>query len=188
VAKTTPKEIPKQTYTQGDIAMAKPSEKPQEKKGQADTETPDQVQQQPVHERPRTIAEAMAQRGMLGEKSHQDGGVKTLRINSSVDAMKTSYGDYDREFIDAVRAHWYQLLENITAEGNGKVVVEFRLHPDGRVTDLKIAQNEMSELLGIICQQAISDPAPYRKWPEDMRRDIPKDYRDVTFTFYYSTD
>jgi hypothetical protein len=66
--------------------------------------------------------------------------------------------------------------------------VEFRLHPDGRVTDLKIAQNEMSELLGIICQQAISDPAPYRKWPEDMRRDIPKDYRDVTFTFYYSTD
>jgi hypothetical protein len=66
--------------------------------------------------------------------------------------------------------------------------VEFRLLPDGRVTELSIVQNEMSELFGLICAQAIREPAPYRPWPEEMRRDIPKDYRDVTFTFYYGTE
>lgn len=188
VVKTTPKEIPKKTLAPGDLAMARPSPKPQEKEGKADKETPDQVQQQPVHERPRTIAEAMAQRGMLGEKSRQDGGVRHMTMDSSLDAMKTSFGDYDREFIDAVRARWYQLLDNTTVTGNGRVVVEFWLHPDGRITNLRILQNEMSDMLGLICQRAIYDPAPYRPWPEEMRRDIPKDYRDVTFTFYYSTE
>ena len=133
-------------------------------------------------------AEAMAQHGMLGEKSRQDGGVKRLRMDSSLDAMKTSYGDYDREFIDAVRTRWYQLLEGRSSEGSGKVVVSFRMLPDGRITDLNMVRNEMSDLLGLICQQAIFDPAPYRPWPEEMRRDIAKEYRDITFTFYYSTE
>ena len=99
--------------------------------------------------------------------------------------MKTSYGDYDAMFIDAVKTRWYQLLESHTTENSGKVMVEFRMHPDGRITDLRIVRNEMSDLLGLLCQQAINDPAPYRPWPEEMRRDIPKEYRDVTFTFIY---
>jgi len=183
-----PNPLPKKADTPGDLVMAKPQEKAQEKNGQAETEVGANAQPQPVHERPRTIAEAMAKHGMLGEKSRQAGGVNRLNMESAVDAMKTSFGDYDRDFIDAVRTHWYQLLENRSVEGPGKVVVEFRLHPDGRVTDLKMVQNEMSDLLGLICQEAVSDPAPYRPWPEEMRRDIPKEYRDVTFTFYYSTE
>ena len=182
------KALPKMAYTPGDLVMAKPQDKAQEKNGKADTEIASDAQPQPVHARPRTIAEAMAKHGMLGEKSRQAGGVHRLNMESTVDAMKTSFGDYDRDFIDAVRAHWYQLLEHVSSGGSGKVVVEFRLHPDGRITDLRMAENEMSDLLGLICAQAIREPAPYRPWPEEMRRDIPKEYRDVTFTFYYSTE
>ncbi len=178
------KAAPKKAYTPGDLVMAKASEKAQDKNGQSDAETGAEAQPEPVHQRPRTIAEAKAQHGMLGDKSRQEGGVNRHRIQSSLDAMKTSYGDYDREFIDAVQTRWYQLLED-RATSPGKVVVEFRLHPNGRITDLNMAQNEVSDLLGLICQQAIFDPAPYRPWPEEMRRDIPKEYRDVTFTFIY---
>ena len=181
------KALPKKAYAPGDLVMARPGEKAQEKNDQSETDTGAEAQPQPLHQRPRTIAEAMAQRGMLGEKSRQEGGVKRVKLDSSLDAMKTSYGDYDREFIDAVRTRWYQLLED-RSPGTGKVVVEFRLHPDGRVTDLNIAQNEMSDLFGLICAQAIREPAPYRPWPLEMRRDIPKEYRDVTFTFYYGTE
>ncbi len=180
-AKALPKAEPP-----GDLAMAKPREKAQEKS--SPSETGDAAQPQPVHQRPRTIAEAMAQHGMTGEKSRQDGGVKRLSMESTLDAVKTSYGDYDREFIDAVQTRWFQLLAGRSSEGAGKVVVTFRMHPDGRITNLSIAHNEMSDLLGLICQQAIFDPAPYRPWPEEMRRDIPKEYRDITFTFYYSTE
>ena len=181
------KALPKKTYAPGDLAMAKPAEKEQEKNGPSDTTLGSEAQTQPAHERPRTIAEAMAKRGMLGAKSRQEGGVNRLKLGSSLDAMKTSYGDYDAQFIDAVRTRWYQLLEN-RFPGTGKVVVEFRLHPNGYITDLSIVQNEMSDLFGLICAQAIREPAPYRPWPEEMRRDIPKDYRDVTFTFYYGAE
>ncbi len=182
------KPLPQKAYTPGDLAMAKPRPTPQEKNGESTTENGTETQPQPVHTRPRTIAEAKARRGMLGEKTRQEGGVGQLKMDSTLDAMKTSYGDYDREFIDAVRTRWYQLLENRNVDGSGKVVVEFRLLPDGRVTNLKMSQNEMSDLLGLICQRAIYDPAPYRPWPLEMRRDIPNDFRDVTFTFYYSTE
>jgi outer membrane biosynthesis protein TonB len=182
------KPLPQKALTPGDLAMAKPLEKPQEKDGKADAAQAEETKPQPaVHQRPRTIAEAMAQKGMLGDKSRQDGGVQQLKMDSTLDAMKTSYGDYDREFIDAVRTHWYQLLEN-RAAGTGKVVVEFRMLPDGRITNLKIVQNEVSDLYALLCQQAIFEPAPYRRWPDEMRRDIGKEYRDVTFTFYYSSE
>jgi outer membrane biosynthesis protein TonB len=181
------KPLPKEALAPGDLVMAKPNEQAQDKKGQSETEMSAEAQLQPVHQRPRTIAEAKAQRGMLGEKSRQEGGVQRLKMDSSLDAMKTSYGDYDAQLIDAVRTRWYQLLEN-RSPGTGRVVVEFRLHPDGRVTDLNIAQTEMSDLFGLICAQAIREPAPYLPWPLEMRRDIPKEYRDVTFTFYYGTE
>lgn len=187
-AKTESKPLPKKAITPGDFVMAKASPRPQEKDGQAETEPTPEATPEPVHHRPRTIAEAMSKHGMLGDKTHQDGGVAQLKMDSSLDAMKTSYGDYDAEFIDAVRTHWYQLLEHHETAGSGKVVVEFRLLPDGRITNLQIVQNEMSELLGFICGQAISEPAPYRPWPEEMRREIPNNFRDVTFTFYYSAE
>jgi outer membrane biosynthesis protein TonB len=179
--------LPKKALTPGDLVMAAPRERMVEKDGQAEADTGAEAQPQPVHQRPRTIAEAKAQRGMLGEKSRQDGGVQQLKMDSTLDAMKTSYGDYDREFIDAVRTRWYQLLENRSA-GTGKVMVQFRMLPDGRIINSKIVQNEVSDLFGLICQEAIADPAPYRPWPEAMRRDIAQDFRDVTFTFYYSTE
>jgi outer membrane biosynthesis protein TonB len=178
------KPLPKKADTPGDLAMAKPREKAQEKNGPSETDTGAEAQPQPEYQRPRTITEAMAKHGMTGQKSQQEGGVNRLRMDSTVDAMKTSYGDYDAQFIDAVQTRWFQLLGNRTP-GSGKVVVEFRLHADGRITDVKIGQNEVSDLFGLICAQAIRDPAPYRPWPEEMRRDFPEDHRDVTFTFIY---
>jgi outer membrane biosynthesis protein TonB len=180
------KPLPKKALAPGDLVMAKPQPKPVTTDGEADTDAKVEQPQQ-EHHRPRTIAEAMAQHGMIGEKMKQDGGVGALRMDSTLDAVKTSYGDYDRQFIDAVRTRWYQLLEG-RMPGTGRVVVEFRLLPDGRITNLQIVHNEMSDLFGLICQQAIFDPAPYRPWPLEMRRDIPNNYRDVSFTFYYSAE
>ena len=67
----------------------------------------------------------------------QDGGVNRLAIEASVDAAKTVYGDYDRDFIDAVQARWDALLKNRQDDVAGKVVLEFNLHADGRITDMK---------------------------------------------------
>ena len=95
-------------------------------------------------------------------------------------------GPSDAAFIAAVQERWYNLLDSTQfAQRSGKVVVEFRLTYDGRIIEMRVAGNEVGEMLGLLCQRAILDPAPYAPWPADMRRLIGGNYRDVTFTFYY---
>ena len=57
---------------------------------------------------------------------------------------------------------------------------------DGRITDMKMSDNDVGDLLGLLCERAVLDPAPYAPWPSDMRRLIGHNYREVTFTFYYN--
>ena len=99
---------------------------------------------------------------------------------------RTAFGDYDSAFIAAVQQRWYDLLESANIPHRaGKVLLEFRLSYDGRVTEMKVNDNEVGEVLSSICRRAVLDPAPFAKWPTDMRRMVGANFRDVTFTFYY---
>ena len=168
----------------------KPAEQPKPKtepKGDLATAEPDPGDSVviPTKERPRTLAMARAQKNIVGEKVKQDGGAKR-RGQVSFDVKATPFGAYDAAFIAAVQERWYNLLDSTQfAQRSGKVVVEFRLTYDGRIIEMRVAGNEVGEMLGLLCQRAILDPAPYAPWPADMRRLIGGNYRDVTFTFYY---
>jgi hypothetical protein len=168
----------------GDLAMAKPSPQIGENQSEGDTGQADST----THSRPRTLAEAKARQAMMpGEKMQQDGGVKRhLEINS-LDTLATTYGEYDRELIEAVTSRWYNLLDSkqFSRDGTGRVVIDFRLDYNGRISNLKIVNSDVNDLLSYICQKSISDPAPFAPWPTDMRHQIGADYRDVRFTFYY---
>ncbi len=141
---------------------------------------------QPVHERPRTLAKAREQRNMLaGQKMKQDGGVQR-RGHLSLDVVGSPFGAYDAAIIAAIQQRWYDLIDSTQfPQRSGKVVLEFRLSYDGRVTDMVMKDNEVGELLALLCQRAIMDPSPFGKWPDDMRRMVGKNYREVLFTFYY---
>jgi len=137
--------------------------------------------------RPLTIKEALARRaesGLVGEKMKQDGGVKNLGV-SALDVRGMSFGAYDSAIIQAIQQRWYSLLESRPTP-RGKVVVEFRMHYDGRVTDVKVNDADVGELYSLFCQKAVQDPAPYPRWPSDMRRQMQADYRDVRFSFFYN--
>lgn len=138
-------------------------------------------------ERPRTLAAARAQKGILtGEKMKQDGGVRSPgRISFNVKA--TPFGDYDAAFIAAVEQRWHDLLfDHQGTQRSGRVIIDFKLNSDGRITDLSVQGNDVGEILGMMCQRAILDPAPYQKWPGDMRRTIGSNTREIRFTFYYN--
>ena len=66
----------------------------------------------------------------------------------------------------------------------GKVVLDFNLHADGRISDMKMQFSDVGGMLTIICQQAVLDPSLYKPWPAAMRQVI-KDPRQIRFTFYY---
>jgi hypothetical protein len=180
------KSTPKKEYTPGDLASARPADTARDSKGE--TETATDAQPQPVYQRPRTIAEAMARNGTLGEKTRQAGGVNRVNMTSSLDVKSTALGSYEEQMAEAIKDRWYQLLDKISANASGKVVVKFKLHPDGRVTEVKTIQNGVTELLGSFCEQAIYDPEPYQPWPREMRIEIPADTIEFQFTFYYDVE
>jgi TonB family protein len=117
----------------------------------------------------------------------QDGGVKRHALSSSLDAMATPFGAYDRAIVEAISQRWYDLLDSqqFADSRTGKVTVDFHLNPDGSVTELKISGNSVGDLLGYVCQNAIEEAAPFAKWPSDMRRMVGANFREITFTFYY---
>src|SRR5260221_3630259 len=168
---------PKKAEAPGDLALAKPELQPHKEEG--DAEKP----------RPRTIAEALARhpdRLIPGEKMRQQGGVRRAQLVPSFDTKATPYGDYDAALIAAISSRWYQLLDEraYASEKSGKVVLQFTIHYDGRVSDMMVQDNTVGEVLGLICQKAVLDPSPFPKWPVDMRRML-RDLRTVQFTFYY---
>jgi outer membrane biosynthesis protein TonB len=161
---------PKPVVKPGDLALAKPQEL--------------QPQQPP---RPRTIREALAQQNRLpGVQMRQDGGVQRHSIVPSFDVKLTGFGDYDERFYQAVSQHWWDLLDSqqFARDRTGKVVLQFHLNYDGTITDMKVVQNDVGELLGYVCQKAVFDPAPFERFPNDMREKL-GDYASIQFTFFY---
>ena len=169
----------KPTLTPGDLTLAKPDLTPRPDTGNAEKS------------RPRTIKEAMLRQNLHqlpGQKMKQDGGVRSQQLVPSFDTKATPFGAYDRAFIDAVSSRWYDLLDNVSYDGyrRGRVVLQFLLNYDGRITEMKVLENTVTETLSLLCQKAVLDPAPFDKWPREMRLMVGEDFRRITFTFYYN--
>ena len=162
---------PKPKLAPGAMTIAKAEIKPQTEKS-----------------RPRTIKEALLQRNQMpGQKAKLDAGAQQ-RPNASYDVKATGFGAYDRAFIDAVSSRWYDLLDSMSYDGyrSGRVVVQFNLNFDGRITEMKLVESTVTETLALLCQKAVLDPSPFDKWPREMRLMIGEDSRRITFTFYYN--
>jgi len=118
---------------------------------------------------------------------HQDGGAHREAILPSFDAQATPFGDYDAKFVQAVTQKWYDLLDSqsFARDRSGRVTLHFNLNYDGSITEVTQLDNTVGPLYGYLCQQALTAPAPYAKWPEEMRRLIGGNVREMTFTFFY---
>jgi hypothetical protein len=164
-----PPEVPEAPKTPGDLDARPPKTEPQP-------------------ERPRTLRQALAQRDQLpGQQMQQAGGVRRRELWPSLDVKSTAFGDYDRDLIMAVSQRWDDLLDNhrYAQDRQGKVVLQFKLKPDGAVIEMQTLENSVGEVLGYLCQESVEEAAPFAKWPPDMVRMIGANYREITFTFYY---
>jgi hypothetical protein len=167
---------PKPAKPPGDLALARPDPVPKKDDGKAD------------HARPRTVEEYAALHPEWrppSERMKQNGGAKPHLHVDSLDAIATPFGAYDAALIEAIKVRWYTLLEERHYSSGGKVVLQFHLHSDGRITDMTVTENTAGEVLGYVCQKAVLDPAPFRVWPSDMRR-LLGDSRGIQFTFFYN--
>lgn len=134
-------------------------------------------------QRPKTLREA---RDGVFEKMRQPGGVDRIG-KTQLEVEGTPFGDYDAMVIKAIEQHWYRLIRqnSYVLQRSGMVVLNFRMHNTGAVTNLQVENTEVGEVLALMCRRAVRNPAPFREWPMEMRRAISREFREVRFTFHY---
>ena len=88
----------------------------------------------------------------------------------AVDARFSNYGDYTQRMMEAIQSSWWSIIERSRFEGvsRGNVIVRFRLHRDGTVTDAQVLGSEVTRVMTLACKDAVMAPAPYDIWRADM--------------------
>jgi hypothetical protein len=138
--------------------------------------------------RPRTLAEVHERQKMRADQRTPQ---KTSARHEFVakDGRARGREDYDAAFIVAVQRRWGQLLNSHAFVPHpGKVVLNFRLSQDGQITQMQETLYDVGPFVGLLCQAAVLDQAPYPAWPPEMRQVMGEDYHYVTFTFCHFND
>ncbi|MGO8928691.1 MAG: hypothetical protein ACLQU3_17620 [Limisphaerales bacterium] len=117
-------------------------------------------------------------------------GTNAVTLIPSLDIKENQFGSYYKALLSAVEGRWIGLLEqrDYVPQKTGAVVLEFKLHQDGRVTDMKVVDSTVNEVLCLICQKSVLDPCPFARWPYEMQQSIGAEHCTLTLTFKYPPD
>src|SRR3989440_11232426 len=105
---------------------------------------------------------------------------------SSVNALGTPLGRYQKFLLDAIGSRWYAFVEQKRDLINiGTTRVVFVVDRDGHVKNLKIIENTGNETLANVCIQAVQD-AQLPPMPDDLATTLPGDGfpMDIPFTVF----
>ena len=104
----------------------------------------------------------------------------------AIDARFSNYGDYTQRMMEAIQSSWWSIIERSRFEGvsRGRVIVSFRLHRDGTVTDAQVLGSEVTRVMTLACKDAVMAPSPYDIWRADMVA-MYGESDTVTINFHY---
>jgi TonB family protein len=105
---------------------------------------------------------------------------------SSVSAVGTPLGRYEKSVYDAIGARWYALCDaNRDRVDIGTVRVQFVVSPDGKINDIKVISGGTSASFTNLCLQSVQDAKP-EPIPEDVMAVLPPEGLpgEVNFTGY----
>ena len=111
----------------------------------------------------------------------------TNRGISSVNAVGTPFGRYQKQINDAIGSRWYYYVAqkgDLVAIGN--VRLSFTIDRNGKVQNLKILENSSNETFANVCLQSVMD-AQFPPVPEEIVPSLPPQGFEVdgmTFTLF----
>jgi hypothetical protein len=113
-------------------------------------------------------------------------GSITNRGPSSVNAVGTPLGLYQKKMYDAVGARWYQhTQERHDLISIGTTRLSFTIDRNGRVNNLKVIENTANEAFAIVCIQSVQE-LKLPPIPEDVASTLPSEglQQELTFILY----
>jgi outer membrane biosynthesis protein TonB len=105
---------------------------------------------------------------------------------SSVNAVGTPLGRYQKLMYDAVGARWYQhTAERRDLISIGTTRLTFSIDRSGRVTNLRVVENTANEAFAIVCLQSVQE-LKLPPIPEDVASTLPSEglQQELTFILY----
>jgi outer membrane biosynthesis protein TonB len=107
----------------------------------------------------------------------------TNRGVSSVNALGTPLGRYQKFLLDAIGSRWYAFVDRqIDLISIGTARVAFVVDRSGHVKNLKIVENTSNEALANVCIQSIQD-AQLPPMPDDLATTLPPQGLDMDIPF-----
>jgi TonB family protein len=105
------------------------------------------------------------------------------RGRSSVGAIGTPQGRFQKAVEDAVGSRWYYYVgQRADLVEIGTVRIEFKITPSGRVKDAKIISNSSNQTFGSVSLQSILD-ASIPPMPPELASLVPESGLEFTFSF-----
>ena len=108
------------------------------------------------------------------------GGVNDPGSDIQFDTKGVEFGPWVRRFVAQVRRNWF--IPSAAMSFRGRVVIQFNIHKNGRITDVVVAQPSNIEAFNRAAFNAIvgSDPT------EPLPPEYPDPMMFITVTFYYN--
>jgi outer membrane biosynthesis protein TonB len=114
----------------------------------------------------------------LKERTHISGNI-TNRGISSVNALGTPLGRYQKIVADSIGSRWYAFVEQKQDLVNiGTLRLRFNIDRSGRVKDLKVTENSSNEAFANVCVQSVLE-AHLPPIPDDVANTLPPEGLEV---------
>ena len=134
----------------------------------------------------RQSAPATAYRPMQ-RMSRMQGNINN-RGRSSIAALGTPQGRFQKAVYDAIGSRWYYYMRDKRDLVNfGSVRISFDVRSDGKVEGVKVISNSSNETLASLSLQSIID-ANLPPMPEDLAPMLAGDPMEFTLTFTFSSE
>jgi outer membrane biosynthesis protein TonB len=121
----------------------------------------------------------------MKQQTRQAGSI-TNRGPSSVNAIGTPLGRYQKMLYDAIGSRWYNYVtEKADLVSLGTADVVFSVDRSGRVKNLKVIRNSSNEAFANVCLQSILE-VQLPPIPEDVASTLPVEglEQEITFTMF----
>jgi outer membrane biosynthesis protein TonB len=116
------------------------------------------------------------------ERTRVSGSITTRGI-SSVNAVGTPLGRYEKLLFDAIGSRWYGSVEDkLDLFSIGTTRVIFRVDRDGHINNLKVVENTSNELFVNFCLQSVQE-ARLPAMPDDLAATLPPEGLEVDLPF-----
>lgn len=168
---------------------AQESPKPSEAPTPQPTSTPEQFAmlrptQTPLPEaRPSSTPQRQASSYQAYKEQTRISGRITNRGISSVNALGTPLGRYEKFIFDAIGSRWYAAVEkNLGLFNIGTARLVFRVDRSGHIKNLKVIENTSNESFANTCIQSVQE-AQLPPVPDDLAATLPPEGLEVDLPF-----